>query len=246
MERLFLDTNRNLIRLSQKEFEQAKEIGDLIQYCYNNRDEIKCGGGAVEQMTKRASCIIRDRDNIKALVKIMFDGVVETPKMAQYHPLMASNMIENTKVTAKIPNPKQTLKDQLLASIRDVERFVKANISSQKSKIVAQTIGIVSLIAHLYNKNLVDGEIIFNWILNVLVSGENVYVRHTMLAIIREKIKKLVESGRADIVTVAVDKIIREEGFYECEGKLKEKVVDEDESEWMEVESLASIDEGDG
>lgn len=252
MERIFLDEDRNVVRLSQTEFDQAKEVGDLIQYYYAHCDEISAGGFVKDQMTKRASYMIRDRENIKVLAKTIFDRVIDSPKMSNYVASMASNLIENAKISQKLPNPRQIMKDQLLESIRNVERFVKINLNNQKSKIISQVIGIVSLIAHLYNKNFVDGEIIFNWLVNVLVSDENKFVRNTMLAIIREKINAAVVSDKVDSVTLAVDKIIKEAnlcGTLEGNEINLEKISGEDnddnENELMETESMQSIDESD-
>lgn len=162
---------------------------------------------------------------------------------------VSSNFIEllNSKIhflgakpSEKLPNPKQALKDHLLEAIRNVERFVRINIDSTKAKILQQIIGIVSLIGNLYCKDLVDGEIIFNWIENVLVTKQNDYLRVCLLWTIKERIQSLMCCDKVNSVTAGVAKKIEDEDFYEY--KKVETGVEED---W-DNQSMISIDESDG
>lgn len=235
MPKVFVDRDKQLHHMSRRDYEDARELGNLIQYCYTHTDEIKSGN--IENMAMRASCILRERDNCKSLSKTLFEGVMENPRLAQNHSILAANMIAGAKPSEKLPNPKQILKDHLLEVIRDVERFVRLNIDSTKVKVLQQIIGIVSLIGNLYCKDLVDGEIIFNWIVNVLVTNQNNYLRVCLLWTIRERIQALMRNEKVDSVTAAVDKIIKKEDMYEYESVA--------ERDW-DNESLISIDESDG
>ena len=98
----------------------------------------------------------------------------------------------------------------------------------------------MSLIGHLYCKDLVDGEIIFNWIVNVLVTKQNNYLRVCLLWTIRERIQALMRCDKVDSVTAGVDKIIKKEDLYDYE-----KVETGNEENW-DNESMISIDESDG
>lgn len=87
----FVNKDKEPVQMSRREYEDARELGNLIQYCYTHTDEIKSGN--IESMALRASCILREHENCKVLSKIIFEGVMENPRLAHNHSVLAANMI---------------------------------------------------------------------------------------------------------------------------------------------------------
>lgn len=141
----------------------------------------------------------------------LFNQSIEEPDKSLNFAEDLYEIVKNLQPSEKIKNPVESFKKCLVTVAKRFKSYLRRSINSSDDELVKANLGIVSLVGHIFNLGLDNGEIIF-----VLIGGELKYQHENtlyihLLKIVKERTVEKIKNGCDSKGTKAVYKILEKE-----------------------------------
>lgn len=140
----------------------------------------------------------------------LFNSATEDPEKTKK---IAEDLFEDVKtieVNESLKNPIVSFKKCLKSVAKRFRNYLKRSIHSTDQELIRANLGIVKLIAHLYNMGLDDGKIIFMFIRGELKFQEGKILYFHLLVMIRDKTLERVKNEEENIVKILHEILVME------------------------------------
>lgn len=119
------------------------------------------------------------------------------------------------KPNETIRNPRDLIIKSFRDEFRKKENGVKIALNKNTTDSIRSVVGYSEFIAHLFNRGLVDLELLNNLMFKILNDDRNKFIKLRVMKIVKDKIKKLTNEGNLDKNLHAIKMAMEKEKVYD-------------------------------